>query len=127
MIEKLPPRERQVFDALCARGEATAAQIEASLPEASSNSAVRIMLSRLEKKGFVTHRKDRQTFIYSVALPTHKVRQSVLNHLVRTFFHGSPGGAAVALIGMFERVDPAELDRLEEVIAQARKRQRDGL
>jgi len=121
MIEKLPPRERQVFDALCVRGEATAAQIEATIPNAPSNSAIRIMLSRLERKGFVTHRVERQTFIYSVALPARKVAQSVLKQVVQTFFNGSASGAAVALIGMFEDVDPAQLDRLEQMIAKARR------
>lgn len=121
MIETLPPRERQVFDALCARGEATAAQIEATIPDAPSNSAIRIMLSRLERKGFVTHRVERQTFIYSAALPARKVGQSVLKHVVQTFFNGSAPSAAVALIGMFEDVDHAQLDRLEQMIAKARK------
>ena len=122
MFEKLPPRERQVFDAVCAMGEATAAQIRSAISDAPSNSAIRIMLTRLEKKGFLTHRAERQTFVYSVALSAPKLRRSALEHLVQTFFSGSPAGAAAALIGMSEKVDPAELDRLQQLIAQARAR-----
>ena len=121
MIEKLPPRERQVFDALYATGEATAAEIRARIPDPPSNSAIRIMLSRLEKKGFVTHRVEDQKFVYSTALPEPNVRQSAVRHFIQTFFGGSPVGAAAALIGMSEPIGPEELDQLEEAIARARR------
>ena len=121
MIEKLPPRERQIFDLLCARGECSASDVEAALEDAPSNSAIRAMLSRLEKKGFVRHRVVDQKYVYSVALPERKVKQSALRHLIETFFNGSPSGAAAALIGMSEKLQPEELDQLEQAIAQARR------
>lgn len=123
MIEKLPPRERQVFDALYARGEATAAEIQGGIADPPSNSAIRIMLSRLEKKGFVSHRVDEHTFVYTTALPRRNVKQSAVRQFVQTFFDGSPAGAAAALIGMSETIAPGELDQLERLIAKARKEQ----
>ena len=121
MIEKLPPRERQVFDALYARKQATAAEIQALIPNPPSNSAVRIMLSRLEKKGFVTHRLVDQTYVYAPAVPDRKLKQSALRHMIETFFDGSPIGAAAALVGMSGKVDAQELDALEQMIAKARE------
>jgi predicted transcriptional regulator len=123
LIERLPPRERQVFDALYARKQATAAEIQAMIPDPPSNSAVRIMLSRLEKKGFVTHKMIDQAYVYSPALPERKLRQSALRHMIETFFDGSPIGAAAALVGMSGKVDPEELDQLEQMIAKARREQ----
>jgi predicted transcriptional regulator len=123
VIEKLPPRERQVFDALYARGEATAAELCESMEDPPSNSAVRIMLSRLEKKGFVAHRRDGQAYIYAPAVADRRIRQSAVRHFIRTFFGGSPAGAAAALIGMSKHIDPAELEQLEQAIAKARKEQ----
>jgi predicted transcriptional regulator len=123
VIEKLPPRERQVFDALYARGSATAAEILSDLPDPPSNSAIRIMLSRLEKKGFVAHRVEDQAFVYSPAIPERKLKQSALRQMIGTFFDGSPIGAAAALIGMSEKIAPEELDQLERAIAQARREQ----
>lgn len=123
MIEMLPPRERQVFDALYASGEATAAEIQRQLPNPPSNSAIRIMLSRLEKKGFVTHRVVDQTYVYTTALPQRKVTQSALRHMIKTFFNGSSIGAAAALVGMSDSIDPEELAQLEEVIAKAKREQ----
>lgn len=121
MIEKLPPRERQVFDALYAHGEATAAEIETLIPDPPGNSAIRAMLSRLEKKGFVARRMVDQKYVYSTAVPERKVKQSALSHLIQTFFNGSPAGAATALLGMSDKIAPHELDALEELIAKARK------
>jgi predicted transcriptional regulator len=123
VIDKLPPRERQVFDALFAGGEASASEIQARMEDPPSNSAIRIMLSRLEKKGFVTHREVDNKYVYSPAVPERNVRQSALKHLIQTFFDGSPLGAAAALVGMSEKVDAAELDRLEQAIAKARREQ----
>ena len=58
MLEKLPPRERQLVDALYANGEASAAELRQALPDPLSDSAVRAMLSRLERKGYVRRRVD---------------------------------------------------------------------
>lgn len=121
MIEKLPPRERQLFEALCAHGEATASDLEGLLPDPPGNSAIRAMLGRMEKKGFVTRRLQDQKYIYASALPEPKVKQSALKHLIQTFFNGSPASAATAMLGMSEKIEPSELDRLEALIAKARK------
>lgn len=123
LIEKLPRRERQVFDALIAQGSATAAELEASIPDPPSNSAIRIMLSRLEKKGFVTHRAEAQTYVYSPAVPQRQLQQSAVRQFVQTFFQGSPIGAAAALIGMSDTIDPKELDELEKAISKVRQEQ----
>lgn len=122
MIDRLPPRERQIFDALCARREATAAEILSDIPDGPSNSAIRIMLGRLERKGLVAHRVVLGRFVYSVTLSDRAVKGKMLRYLVHTFFDGSPSGAAAALIGMADKVDGEELDRLEQLIAEARAR-----
>jgi predicted transcriptional regulator len=121
VIDKLPPRERQVFDALYARGEATASELCASMDDPPSNSAVRIMLSRLERKGFVTHRSQGGKYVYSPSVSEPAVKQTALRQFIDTFFRGSPVGAAAALIGMSEKIDDEDLDQLEAAIAEARK------
>jgi predicted transcriptional regulator len=120
VIEKLPTRERELFDSLYERGEATATELQQSLDGAPGNSAVRVMLARLEKKGLVTHRRENNRFVYSPAVPEPKIRQSAIHRFVRTYFKGSPANAAAALIGMAEKVSQEELDELETIIAKAR-------
>lgn len=123
MLEKLPPRERQIVDVLYTRGEATAAEVRDAIPNAPSYSTVRAVLARLETKGFVTHREVDQRYIYAPAVPQAKARRSALGQLVGTFFNGSPIGAATALLGMTKSVDPRELDALQAAIERVRKEQ----
>ncbi|MBA3834635.1 MAG: BlaI/MecI/CopY family transcriptional regulator [Sphingomonas sp.] len=121
MIDKLPARERQLFETLYAMKQASAAELVGALDNAPGNSAVRVMLRRLEAKGFVTHREENGRFIYSPAVPGKRLEQSALHRFVETYFGGSPLGAAAALIGMSEKVDPDELRQLEQMIAKVRE------
>ena len=123
MIEKLPPRERQVFEALLALGNGTVADLQARVADAPSGSALRAMLTRLERKGFVSHRAVEHQNVYTAAIPAAAARRSALRQLVRTFFNNSPADAATALLGMEERLDSEQLDQLEALIRKARKEQ----
>ena len=123
MIDKLPPRERQVFEAVLAMGKASVADIQARIPDAPSPSAMRAMLSRLERKGFIRHEWADQKNLYSAAVPAAAARRSALNQLVRTFFDNSPGNAATALLGMQQKIEPEYLDELEKLIRKAREEQ----
>jgi predicted transcriptional regulator len=124
MLEKLPPRERQIVDLLYARGEATAAEICDGLPDAPGNSAVRAMLGRLEAKGVVCRRSSvGRSYVYAPAFPASAAKQTALQRLVSTFFGGSPLGAATALLGMSVKATPDEIDKLEQLLARVRKEQ----
>ena len=120
MLSKLPPRERQIVDLLYERGEMAVAEICDSLPDRLSGSAVRAMLQRLERKGFVQREDSDRGFVYSPVVADAVARKSALSEVVRVFFNGSAAGAATALLGMSDRLDNDELHRLEQMIAQAR-------
>lgn len=121
MLEKLPPRERQIVDLLYVQGGRTVAEVCDALPDQLSASAVRAMLTRLAAKGYVQRTSTERGFVYSPAVPESKAKQSALSQLVRTFFGGSPVGAATALLGMSAKLDDDELAELERTIAEARK------
>jgi predicted transcriptional regulator len=91
-----------------------------SLPENPSGSAVRTMLKRLEEKGFVQRAESERGFLYSPVLSDSVARKTALSDVVKTFFNGSPVGAASALLGMSDRLDTSELDALEAMISKAR-------
>jgi predicted transcriptional regulator len=120
MLSKLPPRERQIVDLLYERGAMAVAEICDSLPDRLSGSAVRAMLQRLERKGFVQREDSERGFLYSPVVADAVARKSALSEVVRVFFNGSAAGAATALLGMSDRLDQDELKRLEQMIAHAR-------
>jgi predicted transcriptional regulator len=121
MLNKLPPRERQIVDILYRQGPLPVADICDALPDQLSGSAVRAMLKRLEDKGYVSRSESERGFIYSPLVSDSVAKKSALSEIVKTFFNGSPASAASALLGMSDRIDGEELDALEKMIARARK------
>jgi predicted transcriptional regulator len=120
MLNKLPPRERQIMNLLYERGEMAVAAICDSLPDQPSASAIRTMLKRLEAKGFVARADSDRGYLYHPVVADTVARKTALSEIVRVFFNGSPAGAASALLGMSDKLDSAELDEIEAMIAQAR-------
>ena len=123
MISALPRREREIFEILSGRGEATAADIRAAMADPPSYTAVRTLLGRLEAKGLVTHTVADQTYVYRSVQQPAKVRESVLQQMVKTFFEGSAVSAATALMGLTRKLDPQELEELQRAIEEAKERQ----
>ena len=121
MLNRLPPKERQIVDLLYQRGGLTAAEVTDALPDQVSGSAVRTMLRRLEDKGYVERSESERGFVYAPTVSDQTARKSALSEVVRVFFNGSPTSAASALLGMSDRIDTDELDALEKMIAEARK------
>jgi predicted transcriptional regulator len=124
-IDELPRREREVFETVYSLKEATAAEVQAMLPEAPTYSAVRTMLARLEAKGVLKHREDGQRYLYSVATTRARTRESALRRVVRTFFDDSPARAATALLGMStSTLTDDDIRELEAIVERAKKEKR---
>jgi predicted transcriptional regulator len=126
MLNKLPPRERQIVDLLYQRGEMAVADLCEALPDQLSGSAVRAMLKRLEDKGYVRRHESERGYLFSPVVADTVARRSALSEVVRVFFNGSATGAATALLGMSDRLDSTELDELEAMIARAREQRAKG-
>ena len=120
MLNKLPPRERQIVDLLFEQGEMAVAQLCEALPDRLSGSAVRAMLKRLEDKGYVRRTESDRGFLFSPTMSDAAASKTALSSVVKTFFNGSAAGAATALLGMSDTLDTEELDELEAMIARAR-------
>ena len=118
----LSRRERQIMDALHQRGRATAAEVQAALPEAPSYSAVRALLRILEEKGHVKHRREGARYVYGPRASRETARRSALRRVVSTFFQGSVTQAMAALLETADtRLSDSELQQLQQVIKQAQK------
>src|SRR4051794_18377483 len=97
--EKLTRREREIMDAIFALPDgASAEEVRERLSDPPGYSAVRAMLVKLEAKGFVRHREEGLRYVYTPTKPRAAAQRSALQKLVETFFGGSPGQTAAALL-----------------------------
>ena len=126
MLNKLPPRERQIVDLLFERGDMAVSDLCDALPDRLSGSAVRAMLKRLEDKGYVRRSESERGFLFSPTMSDAAASKTALSSVVKTFFNGSAAGAATALLGMSDALDAEELDELEAMIARARRAKGDA-
>jgi len=118
--DRLSRREREIMNALFAlKNKASAEDIRARLTNAPSYSAVRAMLVRLEKKGYLRHQEDGLRYLYSATTTHAAARRAALHQYVRTFFEGSLGQMMTALVRNEVWTDE-ELDALRAEVERAR-------
>jgi BlaI family transcriptional regulator, penicillinase repressor len=116
-------RERQIMSILHGRGRATAAEVQADLPDPPGNSSVRSALAIMVERGTVRHEREGNRYVYFPALPRERARSSALRHLLRTFFGGSRKQAVSALLEDEDfRVSTEEYHELLEQLEEARRR-----
>ena len=110
------------MDVLHARGQATAAEVLAALPNPPSYSAVRALLRILEEKGHIKHHRDGARYIYLPRVSREAASKSALRRVVSTFFQGSVTQAMAALLESSDaEISDSELEKLQQIIKQAKK------
>ena len=109
------------MDALFGLGDqGSAEEIRERLSDPPSYSAVRAMLVRLEKKGYIRHREEGLRYVYMPTKSRASAQRTALSKLVRIFFGGSPRETATALLKQ-EKWSDEELDALRAEIERVRK------
>ena len=98
-LAALTRREREIMNAVFALGNrASAEDIRARLTDPPSDSSVRVMLARLEKKGYLKHQQDGLRYLYSATISPASAKRSALQQYVQTFFGGSLKQMMTALV-----------------------------
>src|ERR1700741_1485040 len=121
--DPLSRRERQMLDVIYALGRATAAEVTERLPDAPTYTTVRGLLRVLESKGHVRHEDDGGRYVYIPTLTKQRAAKTALKHVVQTFFDGSPSSAMAALLGNARSLRKDEIDRLAELVENARRKE----
>ena len=119
--ERLTRREREIMNAVFAlENRASAEDVRARLTAPPSDSSVRVMLARLERKGFLRHQQDGLRYIYSATMSPAVAKRTALQQYLHTFFGGSLRQMMTALVreGSW---DDEDLDALKAEIERARK------
>jgi predicted transcriptional regulator len=121
----LTRREREIMDVVYRLGRATVGEVMSTLTGDPSYSTVRAQLRVLEEKGHLRHEEQNLRYVYIPAVSRHVVQKSVLQHLVDTFFDGSPEQLVTTLIGKERlRVSDEELERIARLVDNARRDRR---
>jgi predicted transcriptional regulator len=81
------------MDVVYRLGRASAAQVRLQLPDAPSYSAVRALLTILERKGQLKHVVHGPRYVCFPTQSRHKMGRAALRHLLDTFFQGSLANA----------------------------------
>src|SRR5689334_4170361 len=123
--EHLTRREREIMNAVFALGNrASAEEIRARLHDAPSDSSVRVMLARLEKKGALKHQQDGVRYLYSATTSEASAKRTALQQVVHTFFGGSVTQMMTSLVSDGSWSDD-ELATLKAQIERVRKERKD--
>ena len=125
IAERLTRREREIMNALFALGNrASAEDIRARISTPPGDSAVRVMLTRLEKKGYLKHQQDGLRYIYSATISPAAAKRTALRQYLQTFFGGSLKQMMTALVNEADWTDE-ELDALRDEIDRVRKERKE--
>ena len=76
---------------------------------------VQTMMRILERKGFVSHRKDGRAFVFHALVDESRARKNAIRHVLDRFFDNSPGSLVLSLLE-HEDVPASEVRQLRELI-----------
>ena len=117
---KLSRREREIMDLVFALNQATLGEILDRMEDPPTRPALRSILTILETKGHLQHRKSGREFVYAATHEKKGAGRSALRRVLDVFFGGSLQDAVAAhLAAPGEKIAPAELAALEKLVAQA--------
>jgi len=118
----LSRRERQVLDVLYRARRATCAEVQKTMTDPPSYSAVRTFLRILEEKELVRHEQDGARYVYIPTVERGRASRSALRHVLNTFFEGSVTQAISALLDEDSKhLSEKDWQRLSVMIEEAHR------
>jgi BlaI family transcriptional regulator, penicillinase repressor len=115
-------RERQIMDAVYARGEAGVAEVLSDIPDPPSYSAVRATMRILEEKGLLRHVERDGRYMYLPTEPRGRAAQKAIKRFLNAYFDGSLEHAVASLLSVGKgSLKDGDYDRLMEMIRKARE------
>jgi len=103
--------------------QATVAQVHESLQaeRGLALTTIATMLTKMERKGVVTHRTEGRQFVYQAIVSATEVNRSMVSDLTQRLFRGDAAALVNHLLTEGE-IDPLELSRIRAMIeSRARK------
>ena len=109
-----------ILDVLWERGEATTQEVWATLTQERSLAltTVATIMSRLERKEVLTHRRQGRQYVYRATVSRSDVRRSKVKELTEHLFGGDPAALMNHLVRA-DQVDQEELRRMRALLDDA--------
>jgi len=109
--------ELRLMRVLWRQGPSTVAAIVEAVNNASppAYNTVQTMMRILERKGFVSHRKNGRAFVFEALVDESRAQKNAIRHVLDRFFDNSPGTLVLSLLE-HEDVPDAEVRQLRELI-----------
>jgi BlaI family transcriptional regulator, penicillinase repressor len=120
---KMGDLQLRIMKVLWDQTEATVAQVHKALgsePELAYTT-IATMLRKMEERGLVSHRVEERKFLYRPAVREEEVTRGMSEHLVERLFEGSLADMVSHLLNT-HKVSRKELDRLEQLIIERKKK-----
>jgi predicted transcriptional regulator len=118
-LPNLSPAQREIMEIVWERGEVTANEVRRVLSPSRkvARNTVRTLLERMEDKGWLKHRAEGRTFLYTAARPRHDSIGQKVREMIETFCGGSPETLVAALLD-YRGLRPDELKRIRRLLDQ---------
>jgi predicted transcriptional regulator len=106
-----------VLRVLWDRGEVPTLEVVEALRTSRglAHTTVATLLSRLEKRGVVTARRDGRQLLYKARVTEAKVRSSMVSGLVATLFNGDPKKLLAHLV-QEDEIRPEDLEKIRDLL-----------
>ena len=117
---QLTALQLSILRVLWDRGEATVTDIWEALHEERglAQTTLATMLSRLERRGVVTHRTQARQFVYRALVTESEVRHSMVSELTSRLFEGDVPALVSHLLNA-QDVSPGDRNRIREMLKDA--------
>jgi predicted transcriptional regulator len=116
----LTAAQRAIMQVIWRRGEATVSEVREALAprRVLARNTVQTMIVRLEEKGWLKHREDGRTFVYSANRSRTVSLGAKVAQLVDRWFAGAPEEMVTALLE-YRGLTADEAERIRQMIAAA--------
>ena len=120
----LTDAQREIMEVVWERGEATVTEVRDALAQQRelARNTVQTMIVRLEERGWLKHREQGRTFVYSANRPRAVSLGAKVTQMIDRLFAGSPEEMVTALIE-YRGLTSGEADRIRKMIDEADTKQ----
>ncbi len=123
--EPLSPAQREIMEVVWKHGEIPASRVREiiSADREVARNTVRTLMERMEAKGWLVHRVEGRTYLYSAAVPRQTSIGQKVSQVVDDFCGGRPEQLVNALLD-YRGLNAAELRKIQKLLDKAKNESR---